>query len=237
MKCIALAVFLPPCRRLCAGCRPWSNPGRGACLAFRRGPSGCRGRGHAGPGQRLFPARRAGFDDATSDGIFVFSSARSDVMVGDRVRVEGRVVEFTPPNRPQQLSLTEIAEPEVVTLASDAALPVPVLLGPGGRMPPTEVIDDDGMATFEPDADAIDFYESLEGMRVAVEGAIALNPMNGFGEVWAVLAEGSGATGFNGRDAIANARAGRRTDHWQLQRREPRPGDRGSGARRRRCRC
>ena len=141
-------------------------------------------------------------DEATSDGIFVFSSALPEVTVGDRVRVEGRVVEFTPANRPQQLSLTEIAEPEVVTLENGAALPASVLLGPDGRMPPTEVIDDDGLATFEPATDAIDFYELLEGMRVAVEGAIALDPVNSFGEVWAVVAEGNGSTGFNGRDAI-----------------------------------
>jgi hypothetical protein len=47
-------------------------------------------------------------DDATSDGVFVFSSALPEVTVGDRVRVEGRVVEFTPANRPQQLSFAEL---------------------------------------------------------------------------------------------------------------------------------
>ena len=116
-------------------------------------------------------------DAATSDGIFVFTSAVPDVSVGDRIRVEGRVVEFTPSNRPQQLSLTEIAEPEVVVLERDAPLPDPVLLGPGGRVPPSEVIDDDGLASFEPETDGIDFYESLEGMRVTIEDAIALNPV------------------------------------------------------------
>ena len=185
MRCIALAV---PC--LLAG---------GSVEAAEVGA--IQGAAHASPvvGDRVEAegvvtlVRGNGFflqgapdgDDATSDGIFVFSSALPDVTVGDRVRVEGRVVEFTPANRPQQLSLTEIAEPEVVALANDAALPAPVLLGPDGRMPPTEVIDDDGLATFEPATDAIDFYESLEGMRVVVEDAIALDPVNNFGEVWA----------------------------------------------------
>lgn len=141
-------------------------------------------------------------DDATSDAIFVFTSALPAVAVGDAVRVEGRVVEFTPPNRPEQLPLTEIAEPEVVALGEGATPPDPVMLGPDGRMPPTEVIDDDELTAFEPASDAIDFYESLEGMRVAVEDAIALDPVSRFGEVWAVIAGGSGATGFNGRDAI-----------------------------------
>lgn len=140
-------------------------------------------------------------EDATSDGVFVFSSA-TEVTLGDYVRVDGPVVEFTPANRPRQLSLTEIADPEIVVLAADAALPTPVILGPDGRMPPTEVIDDDGLAIYDPTTDAIDFYESLEGMRVSVEGAVALDPLSDFGEVWAVIAEGRGATGFNGRDAI-----------------------------------
>jgi predicted extracellular nuclease len=122
-------------------------------------------------------------EDATSDGIFVFSSAPLEVRVGDHVRVEGRVIEFTPTNRPRQLSLTEIAEPEIVVLAADAALPTPVVLGPNGRMPSTEVIDDDGLAAYEPTTDAIDFYELLKGMRVSVEGAVALDPLSAVGEV------------------------------------------------------
>jgi uncharacterized protein len=139
---------------------------------------------------------------ATSDGIFVFSSPAPVVAVGDRVRVEGQVIEFRPSNRPGQLPLTEIAEPDVVMPEKNAALPAPVLLGPDGRMPPTEVIEDDGLATFEPATDPIDFYESLEGMRITVEGAIALTTMNRFGEVWAVVAGGEGSTGFDGRDAL-----------------------------------
>lgn len=141
-------------------------------------------------------------DDATSDAIFVFSTASPDVAVGDQVRVEGRVIEFTPPNRPAQLPLTKIVEPEIVALAQGATLPAPVVLGPGGRMPPTETIDDDGLSRFEPATDGIDFYESLEGMRVAVADAIALAPENRFREIWAVIAGGRGTTGFNGRDAI-----------------------------------
>jgi predicted extracellular nuclease len=36
---------------------------------------------------------------------------------------------------------------------------------------------------FDPAADGIDFYESLEGMRVQVNEALAVGPRNGFGEI------------------------------------------------------
>ena len=87
-------------------------------------------------------------------------------------------------------------------LERNAPQPDPVLLGPGGRVPPSEVIDDDGLASFEPESDAIDFYKFVEGMRVTIEDAIALNPVDDFSEVWVVPAAGSAATGFNGRDAV-----------------------------------
>ena len=86
-------------------------------------------------------------DDATSDGIFVFSNEADEVDVGDRVTVEGRVLEFVPPNRRTQLPLTELAEPDIVVVARNADLPEPTILGRGGRMAPTETVDDDGLAS------------------------------------------------------------------------------------------
>ena len=44
------------------------------------------------------------------------------------------------------------------------------VIGPGGRVPPTSVIDDDATGdvetsgSFDPATDGIDFYESLEAM-------------------------------------------------------------------------
>ena len=141
-------------------------------------------------------------NDATSDGLFVFSNEADEVDVGDRVTLEGRVIEFVPPSRPSQLSLTELAEPDIVVVARGADLPQPVILGTGGRMAPTETIDDDGLASFEPNRDGIDFYESLEGMRATILDAVALSTVNSFGEVWVLASGGEGATGFDGAAAV-----------------------------------
>lgn len=138
-------------------------------------------------------------DDATSDGLFVFTDEAVTLAPGDRVRVAGRVFEYRPRQRRSDLTLTEIVEPDVETLGRDAMLPAPVILGPGGRLAPSATIDDDALASFDPDADGLDFYETLEGMRVGLQDAVALAPPDRFGKVWVVAAGGAGATGFDGR--------------------------------------
>ena len=70
------------------------------------------------------------------------------------------------------------------------ALPNPVVIGKD-RIAPTENIDDDGLTKFEPEQDGIDFYESLEGMRVAVENPKVVAPQQ-YGEV--IVVPGTVAT-------------------------------------------
>jgi len=134
---------------------------------------------------------------ATSEGIFVFTSAAPRVQVGDAVEVSGRVTEFRPscpgsclPSSSgyANLTVTEIASPSSVVVSSGNVLPAPVILGAGGRVQPTEVIEDDVMGdvessdgVFDPSDDALDFYESLEGMRVQVQGARVVGPTKTFG--------------------------------------------------------
>ena len=43
----------------------------------------------------------------------------------------------------------------------------PIIIGED-RIPPTEIIDNDGFAQFDPEQDGIDFFESMEGMLVSV---------------------------------------------------------------------
>ena len=43
-----------------------------------------------------------------------------------------------------------------------------VPIGVGGLLPPTTFLDNDGLTSYDPAHDGIDFYESLEGMRVQV---------------------------------------------------------------------
>ncbi|MDQ3056593.1 MAG: lamin tail domain-containing protein, partial [Pseudomonadota bacterium] len=67
---------------------------------------------------------------ATSDGIFVFtgSAPPASATVGNRVRVTGKVTEFTPSSNPNQLSITQIVSPAIEVLASGVALPAAVEL-------------------------------------------------------------------------------------------------------------
>jgi predicted extracellular nuclease len=142
-------------------------------------------------------------DGATSDGIFVFTGSAPAVSVGDGLRVTGEVSEFAPGSASERnLSGTELFLPAIARLSTGNALPAPTVLGAAGRSPPTEIIDDDRLSSFDPDQDGIDFYESLEAMRVRVDGALAVAPTNAFGEIFAVPDRGADATGMNSRGGI-----------------------------------
>jgi uncharacterized protein len=149
-------------------------------------------------------------DSKTSEGLFVFTSTAPAVAVGDSVLVTGRVIEFRPgcsncepsSSAYANLTTTEIDRPtRIVVLASGLPLLEPTRIGIGGRMPPEAAIDDDGVgnvesasATFDPDNDGIDFYESLEGMRVSLDHPVAVGPTNQFGELPVVVDAGAGAS-------------------------------------------
>ncbi len=129
-------------------------------------------------------------DDATSEGIFVFtSSSPSSVNVGDAVQVSGHVQEFRPGGMTSaNLTTTELSSPTITVLSSGNPLPTTTVLGTGGRIPPNQVIEDDAGGdvetggTFDPTSDGLDFYESVEGMRVQLNDAVAVGPSNSFGE-------------------------------------------------------
>ncbi len=82
------------------------------------------------------------------------------------------------------------------------SLPAPVLVGRGGRVPPGEVIDDDALAGFDADNDGIDFYESLEGMRVTLQDAVAVSATNAYDEIDTLVDRGADASGRNARGGI-----------------------------------
>jgi uncharacterized protein len=129
-------------------------------------------------------------DPSTSEGIFVFTSSRPAVAIGDRVSVSGRVQEFRPGGSSTgNLTTTELSgSPTITVLSSGNALPPATVVGDGGRIPPNQVIEDDASGnvetsgTFDPEQDGLDFWESLEGMRVQVNDAVAVGPTNSFGE-------------------------------------------------------
>jgi len=126
-------------------------------------------------------------DTATSDGIFVF---RGVATVGDHVLVDARVDEFRPGGGGgfENLTITELVNPTVTVVSGGNELPTTVI--GKDRTPPSRVIDDDSTtsveaadALYDPTKDGIDFWESLEGMRLEVADAVAVGPTNGFGEI------------------------------------------------------
>ena len=130
-------------------------------------------------------------NSATSDAIFVFGSG-TGVTAGDAVTVSGLVTEFRPGGDLSNLTITEITGPTVTIESSGNALPEAVLIGPDGIVPPTETIDDDGLTSYDPATDGIDFWESLEGMLVEVQNPVAVDSTNNFGELWTVASDGAG---------------------------------------------
>ncbi len=129
-------------------------------------------------------------DAATSEGLFVFTGSAPPVAVGDAVEVDGFVTEFRPGGATgNNLTQTELTSPVVEVLSSGNPLPGPGVIGKGGRIPPDEVIDDDSTGSvetsgvFDPAEDGIDFYESLESMRVQVNKAHVVGPTSDFGEL------------------------------------------------------
>jgi uncharacterized protein len=146
-------------------------------------------------------------DPATSDGLFVFTSSTPTVNVGDDVLVDGTVAEFRPGNDPVNLTTTELTAPHVTVQGTGVTLPV-TLVGPGGRTAPTMVIEDDATGdvetsgTFDPATDGIDFYESLEGMRLELRNAVAVGPRSGFGEIPVLPGGGAGASVRTNRGGI-----------------------------------
>jgi hypothetical protein len=157
-------------------------------------------------------------NDATSEGIFVFTTNTTilaSVNIGDSVLVSGTVSEFRPGGASSaNLTVTEISGPTVIVSSSGNSLPAPIVVGTGGRIPPMEVIEDDSAAdietsnVFDPASDGIDFYESLEHMRVQVNNAVVVGPTADFGasipgrEVYVIGDNGANASIRTGRGGI-----------------------------------
>lgn len=110
-------------------------------------------------------------DDETSDAIYVFTKS-SDVSVGDYVKVSGKVAEYAASSPAKSLSTTQIVLSGIEKLASTEPKPAPIIIGLNGRKVPTQVIDNDQFTVYDPNEDAIDFFESVEGMLVKVEKPI-----------------------------------------------------------------
>ena len=119
-------------------------------------------------------------DPVTSDGIYVYcgkNKVPTELKVGDEVTVSGKVSEFIPKakiingkpayDEKERLSITQLmSDTSKIRIKShDNPLPEPIELTPGNMVKPVAT---NPIGSLEPDSEAIDFYESLEGMRVKV---------------------------------------------------------------------
>ena len=78
-------------------------------------------------------------------------------------------------------------------------LPPPPKIGADRKIPP--LADDDAMERFEPELDALDFWESLESMRVEVPAGTVVGPLRSFGE-FVLLPDGAEAGERSARGGI-----------------------------------
>jgi len=154
----------------------------------------------------------------TSDGIFVFrGSSGTKPNVGDAVTVVGRVQEFRPGNDANNLTNTQINASSTFSGAwtrssAGNALPVARAIDTG-FLPPSLIAPAVGNVetaigyTLNPSAYSMDFYESLEGMRVTLPSARVVGATNNFGEVSVVASAqfGTGSSVWTPRGGVSLA--------------------------------
>ncbi|HUO86896.1 MAG TPA: esterase-like activity of phytase family protein [Thermoanaerobaculia bacterium] len=143
-------------------------------------------------------------DPATSEGLWVNAAdaaGRFAVAVGDRLLVAGRVAEV---GRAGELTTTTLRATAdgIRVLSRGNPLPGPRRIAGDEGCPPRPVIDDDGLRLFQPGADGIDFWESLEGMRVEVADPQVVGPTSRFGEIVVVAAGCAPSAGRTARGGL-----------------------------------
>lgn len=116
-------------------------------------------------------------NDATSDAVMVhLDGDTTNVKVGDFIEVTGTVYEQMTLDVSQNMSKTvirELTNDDIKIISSNNPLPAPVLIGMQGRRIPDEKISTwTGDLNFKPFLnlnDGIDYWESLESMRIKVK--------------------------------------------------------------------
>ena len=133
-------------------------------------------------------------DPATSDAMFVFQFGGLPA-VGDHLKLTDTDTENVGGGcSTGNLYTTQMSFPDTVEL-EPTTMPVPVVIGSSGRVPPNVVTISDAAAstegqinlqpsfcpgggdskTFDPGNEGLDFYESLEGMLVTIEDPVAIS--------------------------------------------------------------
>ncbi|MFF0746133.1 endonuclease/exonuclease/phosphatase family protein [Streptomyces sp. NPDC004111] len=150
---------------------------------------------------------------ATSEGIFVFTSAAPTVAVGDAVKVSGTVTEYVPGGAASgNQSLTQLSKPAVTVLSSGNAVPAPVVID--SRTVPSRYAPEGDPAagnsinglTLNPRRYALDLYESLEGTNVRIGTSRVVGATDAHAELWVTVKPHEndnrrGGTVYGGYDA------------------------------------
>ncbi len=148
----------------------------------------------------------------TSDAIFVFtgSAPPANITVGETLRVRGTVTEFLPGGSANNLTVTELTNATVLSESNTFTNIAAVSISQKGRLPSQTIIDNDDFAVFDPAQDAIDFWESLEGMRVTVPAPIVIAGTSEFvsgaffnEEIWVTTKGGYDASSLNKRGGLS----------------------------------
>lgn len=130
-------------------------------------------------------------DPYTSDGVFVKPTGHCDPDIGNLILLPKAIVrEFNPAGIGENsLTITNLVAEKCQVEEKSFPIPQPVVIGEGGRIPPSEIIENDTKGyvnrdnTYDPDEDGLDFYESIEGMLVQVNNAIAVSTKDGYRNV------------------------------------------------------
>ncbi|MEU6377803.1 endonuclease/exonuclease/phosphatase family protein [Streptomyces sp. NPDC046909] len=124
----------------------------------------------------------------TSDAIFVYTgSTTPSTTVGNSVTVTGKVSEYYPDSDNGSQSLTELSSASWTTNSTGNTLPSAVTIS-DSTVPATYTRTNSGGSinsfTLAPTTYALDYYESLEGMRVSVGSAPVVGATNDYDELW-----------------------------------------------------
>lgn len=139
-------------------------------------------------------------DVATSEAIFVSTKEMTvDLATGDAVAVSGDIDEQ---GFPGALTTTQIVKPVISVISRGNALPEAIRIGAAGRVIPSRHVDDDQLSDFNPNDDAIDFWESLEGMRVEVRDPLVVGATSSYGDMIVLADRGVGSAVLSKRGGI-----------------------------------
>lgn len=150
-------------------------------------------------------------DPATSEGLFVYTSSAPKVAPGDSVLVSGKVQAYYPlasgdtTATTSNLSITELTSPTVTTLSSGNPLPAPIVLS-AADVPATYAPDLGGgnieSTPIQPTRSTLDFYRSIEGMRVEVDNARVVGPSDSYGEQYVTVRPDQAVTYRGGTELL-----------------------------------